>query len=166
MGALEQSIKDFEEAARLRDEELSHGCLLYDHSPGHLEEGTSEAAVQRREQDLVDSREQAWLDLHESLADDYARDAARLNSDIRSLQRTMVDLSTHTQAQGDLVDNIEANMIQAVDASEGATTQLVRADAEQRRRTRLLHFMLLLAVLLAAAVIIASVRKSGQHQPD
>lgn len=95
----------------------------------------------------------AETEIHAAIAEEYARDLTHLSQDMQSLQRAMVDLADVTSSQGELLDNIEANMSNAVENSSQATEELVQTSQTQRRGTK--RFMWLLVIAGSAAGVAA-----------
>jgi len=100
----------------------------------------------------MDVRE-AEADVHTAIVEEYVQEIAQISSSISSLQRAMVDLAEHAQAQGVTLDVIEANMSSATHSTDGAAEQLTQASRQQRTGTRLIFWMLALAVLLAVVLV-------------
>lgn len=163
MKALDEAFRAYEsaeaEALRKRTAESTMATpLVAACSPGlepslpsapdgaDLEAGRQSQA-QRQEQDVLP----AEAEMHAAIAEEYAKDLTNLNQDMRTLQRAMVDLADVTASQGELLDNIEANMAQAAETTEQANEQLVIATQQQRRGTK--RFMWLLVIAGSAAAI-------------
>lgn len=109
--------------------------------------------VQLQEAEVVS---QAEVDLHAAIADEFAKDITELAHNMRGMQRVLLDLAEHTQAQGETLSGIEANMCQAVDKTDAATQQLAKTEQAQRKGMRW-TICLLLIVLCVSGTVAATV---------
>jgi len=168
--SLEAAFHDFEKAAAERDrrEAASSGVAGGARAAGSVELGAMdgpgdvEAARQRLQLEEIDLVSQAEAETHTAIVDEYVQEISTLQQDIQGLQRAMVDLAEHAQAQGEVLDNIESNTLRAVESSVGAREQLTQAAQTHRRGTKLIYWLLLLAVILATVVMMVAVHKGRQ----
>jgi len=96
----------------------------------------------------------AEVETHAAIVEEYAANINQVEQDIRSLKNAMVTLAEHTVEQGEMLDNIEANMATAVDGTQGATQQLTIASQTQHRGRMRLLWMLAFVFVLAGILLI------------
>lgn len=109
---------------------------------------------QQRELQVVSDVALAEAETHNAIVNEYATDITNLNSDIQTLHQAMQDIATHAQAQGETLDNIEAQMSSVSDNTSLATEQLVIASQTQRRGTKCYCWILLASFFVAVAIIV------------
>lgn len=102
---------------------------------------------------------EAEADVHTAIVEEYVQEISQISNSISVLQKAMVDLAEHAQAQGTTLDVIEANMSSAIQSTDGATEQLTHASRNHRTGTKLIFWLLLLAVIIVVALIVIVARK-------
>lgn len=107
--------------------------------------------MQLQEIDLTDT-----IETHAAIVDEYANDIAHLAHNVMGLQQAMKDLSLHTDAQGEILDNIESNMSNTSSTTQQAVVQIVETSRLQRRGTKRIWTVLCIAVIVVALIIIVS----------
>lgn len=101
----------------------------------------------------------AETEIHVAIVDEFVQEIMDLEQGIKGLQRAMVDLAEHAQAQGEVLDNIEVHTLRAAQSTAGATEQLNQTAVTHRRGTKLLYWLMAIAVLLAVMIIFVVARK-------
>jgi methyl-accepting chemotaxis protein len=102
----------------------------------------------------------AGVDMHEHLVDEYAKQVASIQNNVRGVQRVMVDLAECTQAQTSTLDDIERHMTQASDFTERTTETIDQM--EQNNHSKLLCCLLSVTVVTAAVIVAIVIIKSLQ----
>lgn len=123
------------------------------------DEERSSGQRQAQLQDLDVS--EAEVETHAAIVEEMVNDVTSLNSEIRGLQRAMVDLASTTVAQGETLDCIESHMGVAADSTQGATEQLVIASRSQSRSQKCLLVLVALCFVLSAIIICIVVSRHG-----
>lgn len=169
---LEACTKEFERAEEERSQKdaaaAAKPTATVSRPPVNLEMGQVEGfepdvEIGRARAQLLELRivEDAELDVHSAIVDEYVQEVSALQQDIVSLQSAMNDLATHTQAQGVMIDTIEDMVNSTQESSTGAAQQLLQAQQLQRRGNKLIYWLLLLALLLSVAIVVAVIVKSS-----
>lgn len=167
--SLEAAWRAYEEKALAREHQLSaeaaSGVYGVNGRPGlaGVELPMRADRGLRLHLEMQEAAEEAAIETHGEIVDEYVEEISTLQRDIHSLQQTFHELAHHIQGQGDMLDNIEVNMSRSASNTEGASEQLVQTNQTHRRSTRLLYCLMVLAVCLAIATIIVAVRKSEGH---
>jgi len=100
-------------------------------------------------------------DLHAASVDDFARDVAAVAQSVQGVQRALVDLAAHAQAQGEVLDSIEISVSEVEHNTTGATEQLQITSRSQEQTFSRLLVAVLLAVLLALITSVTAAHRSG-----
>ncbi|CAK0893999.1 unnamed protein product [Prorocentrum cordatum] len=105
-------------------------------------------AVAREVQDVS----QAEVETHAELAEDYARDAVRVNTNVQQMNQVVSDLARITTSQGESVSNILSLIDSASESARDASREVVRHNERQQRTTKRMLQLVLLAVLLVVLI--------------
>lgn len=114
---------------------------------------------QQQQRDITD----AEVEAHAQIVSETADQMSSINQNIRALQRAMVDLAEHTQAQGETLESIESHVARSMDNTHDATELLTNASQRQQQGNKLLFWVLLLALVLAIVVMLAVWHHSHAH---
>lgn len=118
-----------------------------------LEEGRGPGALSMKDAEAVAAAE---LDMHNAIAEEYAREVAALAQNMHGLQRAMVDLAQHTASQGETLEGIESQMEEAADKTAKAVQQVAATEEAQRNSQKWL-LCVMAVVLCVSATVITSV---------
>lgn len=124
-----------------------------------MEAGEGPQLSQQQQQQLQLDISHAEADLHAAIVDEFAAGITEVTNGMASLQRAMVDLAEHAQAQGVTLDTLEGNMGNAAVAAEDANKQLSKTDRYHRAGTKIFYRLLFLAAMIAASLIVIVVRR-------
>lgn len=141
------------------DETQSQGSPA-DGSERYSEEVLNVRSEQQLQLQLLDNSQQATVELHTTIALEYAEQVTTLHRDIVGLQQCVVDLASLTHEQGSVLDDIEANMGEVVEKSQGAVEQLAVTGKAQQKRSKCILRLLVFAMVAASASVMAVARKS------
>ncbi|CAK9021879.1 unnamed protein product [Durusdinium trenchii] len=100
------------------------------------------------------------VDLHAAMVDEYVQDVAAVSQNMKDMQRALLDLALMTQAQGEVLDNIERGMEQASASTDGAAREL-RVTQRNQMSVRRILCMVIVAMLLAVATCAAAIHRAG-----
>lgn len=105
----------------------------------------------------------AEVELHAQIVSETTDQMANLTQSFRSLQRAMVDLAEHTQAQGETLESIETHVARSMEDTGNATELLADASQRQQQSNRWLFWLLLFAFVLAIIVMVTVWQHSRRH---
>merc|ERR1711879_731463 len=94
------------------------------------------------------------LDTHEAIVEETAEGIRRVTQSMYVVRQAAADLAELARAQGETLDNIEANMSQATERTQGASEQLTIASRSHQRGTKCICWLLLIAFMISAIVVI------------
>ncbi|CAH3015841.1 unnamed protein product [Porites evermanni] len=115
---------------------------------GTEKSGLLEDDRRRQEQEQMNVQ----IDIDESLIREREDRIRQIEGDILDINEIFRELATMVYEQGDVVDSIEANVVDAADHVEGANVQLGKASLYQKKaRTKMC--ILLIILLVVAGVI-------------
>ena len=119
-----------------------------------IESGESETIFQRA---ILEAGRGAVAD---TLADVRERHEAvkDLEASLLDLHQVFLDMAVLVEAQGEMLDSIEAQVARAKDHVESGVTHLVEAKRMQKRTRRLLCCALVVVLVIAAAIVLAIVK--------
>jgi len=123
-------------------------------------EGLQLSQLQQQQQRQLEIS-QAEADMHATIVDEYAAGVTAVANGMASLQRAVVDLAEHAQAQGVTLGTIEGNMGNAASATEDASKQLSMTNHHHQAGTKMFYRLMFLAAMIAASLIIIVVRRHG-----
>mmetsp|Transcript_43971 Transcript_43971/g.125899 ORF Transcript_43971/g.125899 Transcript_43971/m.125899 type:complete len:283 (+) Transcript_43971:94-942(+) len=154
---LEQSWQEFvaAEAAwatQLQHEQQQHesaGSSSSCAAPADLEAGR-EGGLQLQEADLV---AEAELDMHNTIANEYAREVSEIAQNTHALQRAMNELARHTISQGEMLEGIESQMEEAAEKTVKAAEQLQITEEHSRRNLKWTVCLMMMVMGVSAAVV-------------
>lgn len=132
------------------------GVEMFDVAGTHAPD-VEDQQMQRQQQELDVT--EAEVETHTAIVEEMVQDVTSLNSEIRGLQRAMVDLAQTTTAQGETLDSIESHMSRSVTDTSGATEQLVQASTSQRQGNKMLCCMVVVCLILCISIIIVVLLK-------
>jgi len=146
---LEEAWKDYVAAeaswaAQQQQESVSSS------STTDLEAGQAAGQLTFKDPEAVAAAE---LEMHGAIADEYAREVSELAQNMQGLQRAMMDLAQHTQAQGEMLEHIEHNMDEAADKTAKAVEQVEITEENQRKAMRFTLCLMMLVVGVSATVL-------------
>lgn len=103
----------------------------------------------------------------QTLADIEARhkDILKLEQSIKELHDMFMDMAMLVESQGEMIDNIERNMSQAVDYVEQAKTETKAAVIYQKKARRKKIYIIIIAIVIAVLLIILLVVLLSQYLP-
>eukprot|EP00812_Abedinium_dasypus_P013050 NODE_655_length_1424_cov_298.132944.p1 GENE.NODE_655_length_1424_cov_298.132944~~NODE_655_length_1424_cov_298.132944.p1 ORF type:complete len:314 (+),score=47.28 NODE_655_length_1424_cov_298.132944:281-1222(+) len=106
------------------------------------------------QEEMLDEVTEAECDVHNDIVQGYTNDILAVEQDIRGLQRVMVDLAEHANAQGQPLASIQQHMEEAVVSSASAAQEVVQANRSQRGNAKQVACMLIAATLIVLGVLL------------
>jgi hypothetical protein len=104
----------------------------------------------RQEQQLVDGR----LRQNEDEILRRESDARRIETDVADIAEIMQDLAVVVSSHTELIDNIETNVENTVEKTEGANGQLIQAEKYQQGNRKLMCCLFQLLVIVVAGLVL------------
>jgi t-SNARE complex subunit (syntaxin) len=104
----------------------------------------------RQEQQLVDGR----LRQNEDEILRRESDARRIETDVADIAEIMQDLAVVASSHTELIDNIETNVENTVEKTEGANGQLIQAEKYQQGNRKLMCCLFQLLVIVVAGLVL------------
>mmetsp|Transcript_61933 Transcript_61933/g.108461 ORF Transcript_61933/g.108461 Transcript_61933/m.108461 type:complete len:290 (+) Transcript_61933:95-964(+) len=95
----------------------------------------------------------AEMETHTAIVEEYVQEVQQLSQDVLDLHRCMADLAEYAQQQGEVLDDVEANVGRASDSTSAATEQLVTASNTQRRNMKQVCWISVTVCVLLVTVV-------------
>ncbi|KAN0065312.1 SNAP receptor [Thecaphora frezii] len=137
--------------AALVDEQEADGSPLVE-----LDSSAANAGQQQAQQlELLQGPSQADLEFQESLIASREAEIREIESGVQELNEIFRDLGNIVQEQGGMIDNIEFNITNIAENTDGADRELVVAHEYQRKAGRRAACLLLIVGFVIAIVLLA-----------
>ncbi len=120
------------------DTEFKERVSAYDHN----------VAMQQAELDVVD----AGLDTHEALVEEHVEGIKTIEQDMVEISTIMKDMAEQVMAQGEVVDDIHDNVVDADQLVEDALENLIVANKSGKKGAKLI--MLTMCIMFCVIIVI------------